>query len=79
MSAPHSSGIVPNRVDHYFVLVEGRCIAAGDEAAMIAVARLFGVNKVGCMSPTGRTDGHGVYVRMQNRALVCAFCNEPIR
>lgn len=34
--------------------------------------------KRACVTPNGRTDGHGQYVRRVNGAMVCEFCREPV-
>ena len=31
-----------------------------------------------CVTPTGRTDGHGKFVEGINGVLCCMFCKQPI-
>lgn len=61
------------------VLLHGRVVGAGSPEAMEAVARLFGLEgKIACVTPNGRTDGHGTYVSFRDGKTVCAFCEQPL-
>lgn len=74
-----SSGVYSRLNGSCDVLIEGRWVAHGSAESMAAVARLFGVDgKVACVTPNGRTDSHGAYVRFVDGETVCAFCNQPL-
>lgn len=48
-------------------------------AALVAEGELAPEDQPACVSPTGRTDCHGVYVRVDaQRRPVCTFCGEPV-
>lgn len=81
MNRPPSSGAVPvpGKTGRADLLEDGRLVASGSPEAVEAAARLFELEgKVGCVSPNGRTDGHGVYVTIGADGMFCAFCKQPV-
>lgn len=74
-----SNGIVPRLNGSCDLLLDGRWVASGSAEAMAAAARLFGLDgQVGCVTPNGMTDGHGVYVEFREGRSFCAFCHQPL-
>jgi hypothetical protein len=80
MNRQHSSGtttMITNR--RHTVLREGQVVAEGSAEAMEAAARLFGVSGVACVTPNGRTDSHGKFVKHgPGPEMVCMFCGDPV-
>lgn len=69
-------------VEEAITAFEDMMARTAEEAFARAVPLLLDANLPDdprCVSPNGRTDGHGAYVeRAADGRLVCAFCKEPL-
>lgn len=57
-------------------------VAEGSRESCIAAARLLSDEWeiATCITPNGRTDGHGKFVNViPGQGLVCSFCKGPIK
>jgi hypothetical protein len=73
-------GIGHGQRDYWLELPGRGCVAVGSKEAVEAAARLFGYPDVGklCVTPNGRVDGHGKYVRGIDGVITCMFCGDPL-
>ena len=72
------TGVVREQHGRLELYAAGQCVARGDADAIAAAAQLLGITGRLCVTPSGRFDGHGVYVSFSNGRLRCMFCNEPL-